>query len=114
MPAFESRTGRGMVKVRGASLTPLDRDYRFFVCDSALPAADLAALLKRPSRSTLEAVLATRADVCFLLGMASSFLFGSQGSRERAAGMAPLLFLPSSIAYIGTLARRNNAESKHY
>ena len=35
-------------------------------CDKALPAADLDAALVRPSRSTLEAAVATRADVCSL------------------------------------------------
>ena len=35
-------------------------------CASALPAADFDDLLVRPSRSTFDAALAARAEVCFL------------------------------------------------
>lgn len=37
--------------------------YFLFRCDSALPAADLDAVLVRPSRSTFEAAAAVAADV---------------------------------------------------
>lgn len=79
----ERQTERGM---RGASKTPLDCAYRFFVCDSALAAMDLVDLLDRPSLKALEAIFATRADVCFLLAMASPFLFGAQAFARKASG----------------------------
>lgn len=37
--------------------------HAFLRCERALPAADFAAALVRPSRSTLEAAVATAADV---------------------------------------------------
>lgn len=39
--------------------------FRFGVCDKAEPAADLEALLVRPSRSAFEAALAALVLVCF-------------------------------------------------
>ena len=62
------RSAHSFIIVPCIDLTIIRHHFRRFgVCESALPAAVLLALLVRPSCSTLEAALAALALVCFLL-----------------------------------------------